>query len=332
VRFSVVIPCYNAAATIERALRSVFAQTCKDFEVLVIDDGSSDYTAEAALRAAPPEAVGSGTLRVITQENLGAATARNRGMAEARGEAVAFLDDDDYWDPEYLETMARVLDLFPAAGAVCSNYIGVDAKGAHPAWRRAAPPASAEPFLVPDYVRARATDALAINTSGVVLRRSTVEAVGGMRDDLRRSQDTEYWARIAAHGILWAFSPRPLSYFDQTDKDSVSRTRSGSWYARIPLPELWSRDIWPLLEPAMVAGFTDLYLMRARYLCALFLEAGVGEMAKAAARDALPRAAGRPAARLHLGFVATMPPRLTWRLWQAAATVRRRFRRSSAHS
>lgn len=133
-----------------------------------------------------------------------------------------------------------------------------------------------------------------------------------MREDLRRSQDTEYWARIAAHGIAWAYSPLPLAYFDQTGEHSLSRSRSGPWYERIPLPELWSRDIWPLLQPDMVPGFTDLYLMRTRYLCALFLREGVGTMAKAAAREALPRTARRPLDRLQLRFISTMPPRLTW--------------------
>lgn len=323
MRFSIVIPCFNAAATIGRALRSVFAQTWSDFEVLIVDDGSTDGTAEAAFGAAPPDAVASGRLRVITQDNQGAAAARNRGMTQARGEAIAFLDADDYWEPEYLEETARILTRFPSAGAVLSNYLVVTAERSWVACSYQ----TGEPVLIADFFQARAGNSIVSNTSAIVIRRETIDRVGGMREDLRRSQDTEYWARIAAHGARWAYSPRPLAYFDQTSAESLSRTRAGSWYARIPLPELWSRDIWPLLQPDMVPSFTDLYLMRTRYLCALFLEAGVGEMAKAAAREALHRAGGRRAARLQLRFVAVMPPRLTWGLWRAATRARGALRR-----
>jgi glycosyltransferase involved in cell wall biosynthesis len=334
MRFSVIIPCYNSAATIQRALGSVFVQTFPDFEVLVVDDGSTDDTMgrvrdfvarqqmvpDAGTATSPP-------VRILAQENRGPAAARNRGMREAAGEAVAFLDADDLWEADYLAEIHRVLEMFPTAGAVCCNFYVIDAQGRHEAWRPRRPGVRGqirgpEPFLITDFFLARANDTLVINTSGVVLKRSTFETTGLMREDLPRSEDTEYWARIAAHGFSWAFHPRPLTWVDQTTGDSLSRTRSGSWYARIPLPESWSRDIWPLLRPEVVSSFTTLYLWRTRYLCELFLEAGVDHAAKRAAREAIPRARRRPLEWLHLWSVAILPGRLTWALWRAVARAR----------
>lgn len=102
--FSVIIPLYNKADTIERALKSVRAQTCRDFEVVVVDDGSTDNSAEIVERFE-----GIDHLRLIRQENAGVSAARNRGVEVAEGEYAAFLDADDYWDKDYLKTVAEVI-------------------------------------------------------------------------------------------------------------------------------------------------------------------------------------------------------------------------------
>lgn len=102
--FSVIIPLYNKADTIERALKSVRAQTHHDFEVVVVDDGSTDNSAEIVERFE-----GLDRLRLIRQENAGVSAARNRGVEVAQGEYAAFLDADDYWDEDYLKTVAEVI-------------------------------------------------------------------------------------------------------------------------------------------------------------------------------------------------------------------------------
>ena len=103
MRVSVIVPLYNKAHYIRRALDSIAAQTFSDFEVIVIDDGSTDGGAALA-RAYPDPRV-----RVLVQENQGPGGARNRGVREARGELLAFLDADDEWTPEYLSTSVRLL-------------------------------------------------------------------------------------------------------------------------------------------------------------------------------------------------------------------------------
>lgn len=103
-RFSIVIPAYNRSTGILATLESCFAQTCDDFEVIVVDDGSSDDTREVLAAVTDPRLV------VIAQENAGPAAARNHGMRRASGDYIAFLDSDDYWFPEFLQTAQTIFD------------------------------------------------------------------------------------------------------------------------------------------------------------------------------------------------------------------------------
>lgn len=117
MRVSVVIPLYNKAPYIGRCLRSVFAQTCRDFEIIVVDDGSTDG-GERIL-----DTIDKPGLRVFRQANGGPGAARNRGLHEARGDYVAFLDADDEWLPEYLASSVRALDDAPNAATVSTSYL-----------------------------------------------------------------------------------------------------------------------------------------------------------------------------------------------------------------
>jgi len=113
---SVVIPLYDKEREIEAALRSVLAQTRLPAEIIVVDDGSTDRGAEQA------EAVGSPLVRLVRQSNAGVSAARNRGIAEARGEYVALLDADDAWRPGFLEEIAAMIREFPGCGMYCTAF------------------------------------------------------------------------------------------------------------------------------------------------------------------------------------------------------------------
>lgn len=117
-RVSVVVPLFNKAAYIGRALASIAAQTFSDYEVIVVDDGSADGGAERVAARGDPR------LRCIRQLNAGPGSARNRGLAEARGEYIAFLDADDEWLPSYLARSVGLLDrLGERASSVSSAHI-----------------------------------------------------------------------------------------------------------------------------------------------------------------------------------------------------------------
>lgn len=118
-RLSVVIPAYNMETLVGHCLQTVLTQTYKDMEVIVVDDGSTDTTAQRiAELAAVDERV-----RPLRQEHQGVAAARNRGLAEARGELIAFVDADDYVHPQYLELMVQALDAHPDAEMCMTNSI-----------------------------------------------------------------------------------------------------------------------------------------------------------------------------------------------------------------
>ena len=122
---SVVVPAFNAEATLEATLRSAAAQTWRHFEIIIVDDGSTDSTVEVARRFCESEP----RSRLLSTGNRGAAAARNSGIAASRGEFVAFLDSDDLWHPQKLEKQVAIALSDPAIGLVYSFYDCVDVQG-----------------------------------------------------------------------------------------------------------------------------------------------------------------------------------------------------------
>lgn len=116
MRVSVVVPLYNKAQYLKRCLQSICAQTFSEFELIVVDDGSTDAGGHIA------RTLGDARIRVIQQQNAGPGAARNRGLAEVQGEYVAFLDADDEWLPDYLSRAVLALDAHPTAASTTSQY------------------------------------------------------------------------------------------------------------------------------------------------------------------------------------------------------------------
>jgi glycosyltransferase involved in cell wall biosynthesis len=200
---SVVMPAYNAAACVRRAVDSVLAQTWADFELLVVDDGSTDGTLDVL--------AGYGErIRVLTQPNAGPAAARNHGLRESRGRYVAFLDADDWWLPAKLARQVALLDERPEIG-FCSTATRVVTEGGAPAgdW-----PCGSDggPLLETLFVRSAAVSG---STSGVLARRDLLLAAGGFDEALRGFEDPDLWIRLAAHAG-YACIPQPLTVVVRT--------------------------------------------------------------------------------------------------------------------
>ncbi|HEY4433327.1 MAG TPA: glycosyltransferase family A protein, partial [Candidatus Cybelea sp.] len=113
---SVVVPLYNKARYVMRALQSVATQNVEDFEVIIVDDGSTDGGDEIAAGMPDPR------FRLLRQANAGPGSARNRGLQEASGEFVGFLDADDRWLPHFLSENVAILERHPRAAAVCCGW------------------------------------------------------------------------------------------------------------------------------------------------------------------------------------------------------------------
>jgi glycosyltransferase involved in cell wall biosynthesis len=201
-RFSVIVPAFNTARYVGETIESVRRQTTADWELIVVDDGSTDGTAEVA------GSVAEARLRLIRQANAGVSAARNRGAAEARGEFFLFLDSDDRLRPEALERLGGFLaarsDADVAYGELATT--GEDGRlrhGGRPVFGprpsgRILPALLAGGFMVPGMALMRAE----------AFRRS-----GGFDESLRLSQDWEFLCRVAAGGeILYLPGPPVLEY------------------------------------------------------------------------------------------------------------------------
>lgn len=183
---SVVIPAYNQGAFIGEAIRSVLEQTLRDFDVHVIDDGSTDDTKEVV------ESFDDERLRYFRQENSGLpAVARNVGISRSRGEFIAFLDSDDSWLPDKLERQAETMRANPNCGIVASNFqcLGDHPLGGKVLLRGNVPTGKVFEKLL---------HAGFICTSMAMVRRSALEKVGAFDADpsIRCSEDYDLWLRI----------------------------------------------------------------------------------------------------------------------------------------
>jgi cellulose synthase/poly-beta-1,6-N-acetylglucosamine synthase-like glycosyltransferase len=221
---SVIIPLFNKAQSIERAVRSVLAQTRAPDEVLVVDDGSTDGGDRrvAALAHTAAAAVRRSQLRLIRQSNRGPSAARNRGVREARSEWVAFLDADDEWKPWFLETIERLQRDFPQAAACATAYMIKKKRraGQIPTHVRIPPP----PWrgIVDRYFHT-AQFSSPVWTSAVAVERAAFDALGGFVDVAGLGQDRELWARIAlCHPI--AYDTQVCAIYHQEGANRRCRT------------------------------------------------------------------------------------------------------------
>ena len=195
VAVSVIIPAYNAAPFIAQTIESVLGQTFRNFEVIVVNDGSPD-TAELERELQPYM----DRIRYQTQPNAGPSSARNLGIREARGEFVAFLDSDDAWLPDYLATQMKILTADPSIDLLYSNGVVIgDVPYAGRDLMSMAPSHGAITFE--RVVSAECT----ILTSCVVVRRQMVIDAGGFDERYRRSEDFHLWSRLSFRGARIAY-------------------------------------------------------------------------------------------------------------------------------
>ncbi|MGH9369931.1 MAG: glycosyltransferase family 2 protein [Vicinamibacterales bacterium] len=187
---SVIIPAFRAAGYIAETLSSVFRQSYDDVEVIVVNDGSPDTPQLIDAIAAWRDRI-----VYLEQENGGAGSARNAGLAVARGGLVAFLDADDRWLPGFLDSQVRFLDRHPECDLV---YADARLTGDTPLAGRTFMDAAPSEGAVS--VRSLLMQKCTVLTSTVVARRAAIEAVGGFDASLRRGQDFDLWLRLAHRG------------------------------------------------------------------------------------------------------------------------------------
>ncbi|HMK35540.1 MAG TPA: glycosyltransferase [Desulfomonilaceae bacterium] len=191
---SVIIPTYNRAQVVPAAVRSVLAQTYPHYELIVVDDGSRDGTAE--LLAEYGNAV-----TVITQEHKGVSAARNRGIRRSRGELIAFLDSDDEWLPDKLSNQTALFSKDNPVFICHTDEIWM--RHGRELRQKAIHRKQGGAFFE------RALERCLISPSSVILSRALLDLVGVFDEDLPAAEDYDFWLRITAFHHV-SFVPKPL--------------------------------------------------------------------------------------------------------------------------
>ncbi|WP_150290578.1 trifunctional glycosyltransferase/class I SAM-dependent methyltransferase/polysaccharide deacetylase [Sphingobium estronivorans] len=200
-RVSVIVPAYNAEATIEAALDSLAAQSFADWEAVIVDDGSTDATAAIVARRAAQDS----RFRLVPGAREGAAAARNRGIALARSQWMSFLDSDDWIDPPFMATMLAALESAPAYRVAYCGYRRVMPDGTMTAGA-VDPRVQDAPFSI--FAR---TCAVTINS--LMIDRQMVVDAGGFDTSLPTCEDWDLWQRLSRAGAQWLMVDRPFAYY-----------------------------------------------------------------------------------------------------------------------
>jgi len=287
-RVSVLIPTYNHARFLPEALDSVLAQTFRDLEILVIDDGSTDAT-QAVIEAYAP-AIG-----YIRQAHAGPAAARNRAIGASRGELLAFLDADDRWYPGKIAAQVSYLDAHPDVGVVFTKFLVTDEAGGPlylypPAFRYGA--SAFEKLLVWPYG--------SMNTA--MVRRPCLEKIGLFDENLTGAEDWDLWLRLAPH-YGFGYIDAVLATYRQS-AGSQSRGRMAQ-----VAPEMFRRVLDKLFaDPGRLPGRGGREIARLRRRAYASLEVTVAL-----------NMSGRP--WVHLARATALSPRILATRWRAVGLL-----------
>ncbi len=210
--FSIIMPLYNKAKEVKASVNSVLRQTETDFELLVIDDGSTDDSLPIVKSISDPR------IRVVHQENAGVSAARNRGIQEARHRYLAFIDADDMWKPDFLTRIRALIHKFPQAGAYATAFTFVDGDKQWPAQIRGT---KDKPVLIRDYFAVASKGDLPIISSCVCIPREVLQRVGPFPEEQKQGEDQDMWARIGLNYPI-ALDPACSAYYIQAASNRVS--------------------------------------------------------------------------------------------------------------
>lgn len=222
MKLSIIIPLFNKRDYVRKAVESVLAQTYSDYELIIVDDGSTDGSGEIcdnlitplplSLSASHP------TIRIIHQTNAGVAVARNNGVAASHGEYVAFLDADDWWAPTYLERMNWLIENYPDAGIYACNYWYVKTGKTHIALD-----IPTGYFNYPKtYVE---QNSMPVTSISVIMPRRVFDEMGGFPLGIKLGEDFLLWSKVALRYKV-AFLNEALAYYNNDIPAKLRATRN----------------------------------------------------------------------------------------------------------
>ena len=243
-KVSVIIPVYNGAAYVGETIESVLAQTWCDWELIVVDDGSTDDTPAVVAKFG-------NVLRYIRQENRGPAAARNTGIQAAQGEFIALLDADDLWQPDFLATLVPALESDPSLAGVYSGTQFVDANGL--------PLPQASIKVVPaEQLYDALVDGGFFAADSVLIRKTCFDHLGLFDEQLQACEDWDMWLRISRE-FRFVGVPQPLVKYRRRE-DNMSADLQRMYQNRLAVvrkhfgPDTDDVEQWPLVRRRAYAG------------------------------------------------------------------------------
>ena len=220
-KYSIIVPLYNKAPYVLKALESIVSQIFKDWELIIVDDGSTDDSLNVVndyIKSAICNHKSSiENIRIISQPNAGVAAARNRGVAESHGDFVCFLDADDWWEPNFLEEIDRLITEYPDAGIYCTNYIYYKPGKTHVALKLD------RGYM--NYPEAYLHGEMPVWTGATCMPRRVFDEMGGFPVGIRLGEDFLLWAKTAIKYKV-AFCEKPLAYYNNDVPPSLRATRN----------------------------------------------------------------------------------------------------------
>jgi glycosyltransferase involved in cell wall biosynthesis len=213
---SVVIPVYNGEATLDECLDSVLRQTLRPIEVVCVDDGSYDHSVDIIRNFGR-------NVRLVRQPHGDVSRARNTGVHSASGENIAFIDQDDLWEPGKLSKQLRVFRQQPETDLVFNDLIKIGASGnrRHPKDRNQVALGLNDRNLLAGLLRKNV-----LMPSAVMIRRESFIRAGGFDEDFRTCGDYELWLRMAALGMKFRYVPEPLTLYRIHDRNTSKNTKT----------------------------------------------------------------------------------------------------------
>jgi glycosyltransferase involved in cell wall biosynthesis len=215
---SVVIPLYNKATSISSTLECVLNQNFTDWEVVVVDDGSTDDSANIV------SSMGDSRIRLIRQPNAGVSAARNRGAIEAEGEFIAFLDADDEWDNDYLATQYELTQKYPDCDVFAMNYEFRDINGKKTSTIINKLPFNDVDGVLSNYFEVASCSHPPLWTSAVMVRKSAFQNIEGFPVGIKSGEDLLTWARLACRYKI-AYCKTPIAVFNVEGYDTKEKPK-----------------------------------------------------------------------------------------------------------
>lgn len=215
---SIVIPLYNKEKQIKNTLQSVLGQTFQNFEVIIIDDGSTDNSADEVKKIKEQR------IRLVQQKNSGVSAARNRGIQEARFDLIAFLDAGDNWKPEYLATQYELYKKYPQCSVYCCNYEFHHSSGVvTPTLIRKLPFQETNGILF-NYFEVASCSHPPICSISIMVKKEAIQAIGGFPLGVILGEDLIVWAKLACSYSI-AYNTHPLAVYNFASQKELIRPK-----------------------------------------------------------------------------------------------------------